>query len=186
MENSKSVLETLEKDRKKNFIKNFYTLLDSYKDISSFEKKIIFAQCSNWAKGKEDTLLQQTKLEKEAENFIIKRYKLNECYIEDTEETRQYMSMDVHTDYEEEYQCYLAGLKARQTHWHDLRINPDDLPDTDRNVLVKRESESECQIDNYYNDYYHDGTSKGWGIMFREGWNSDDVILWCELPKVEE
>ena len=60
--------------------------------------------------------------------------------------------------------------------WHDLRKNPNDLPDTDRNVWVKRESEIECQIDNYYED------DKGWGIMFREGYCTDDVILWCELP----
>ncbi len=60
--------------------------------------------------------------------------------------------------------------------WHDLRKNPNDLPNTDRNVWVKRESEIECQIDNYYKD------DKGWGIMFREGYCTDDVILWCELP----
>ena len=60
--------------------------------------------------------------------------------------------------------------------WHDLRKNPNDLPDTDRNVWVKRQSEKECQIDNYY-EY-----EKGWGIMFREGYCTDDVILWCELP----
>ena len=44
-----------------------------------------------------------------AENFIIDRYKLNECYREDNKETRGYMQMDVHSQYEEEYQLYLAG-----------------------------------------------------------------------------
>ena len=71
---------------------------------------------------------------------------------------------------------YLAGLKAGKPQWHDLKKNPNDLPDTDRDVWVKRESEIECQVDNYYED------DKGWGIMFREGYCTDDVILWCELP----
>ena len=48
-------------------------------------------------------------LKQKAENFIIDRYKLNECYREDNEETREYMRMDVHSQYEEEYQLYLAG-----------------------------------------------------------------------------
>lgn len=48
-------------------------------------------------------------LKQRAENFIIDRYKLNECYREDTEETRGYMRNDVHSQYEEEYQLYLAG-----------------------------------------------------------------------------
>ena len=73
-------------------------------------------------------------------------------------------------------QGFLAGLKAGRPQWHDLRKDPNDLPDTDRDVWVKRESEIECRVDNYYED------GKGWGIMFREGYCSDDVILWCELP----
>lgn len=87
------------------------------------------------------------------------------------------------TFHTEEYvNGYYLGYKAgfheceKEHEWHDLRKNPNDLPDTDRNVWVKRESEIECQIDNYYED------DKGWGIMFREGYCSDDVILWCELP----
>ena len=71
---------------------------------------------------------------------------------------------------------FLAGLKACRPQWHYLTEDPNDLPDTDRNVWVKRESEIECQIDNYYKD------DKGWGIMFREGYCTDDVIAWCELP----
>lgn len=48
-------------------------------------------------------------LKQKAENYIIDRYKLNECYREDNEETCEYMRMDVHSQYEEEYQLYLAG-----------------------------------------------------------------------------
>jgi hypothetical protein len=78
---------------------------------------------------------------------------------------------------------YITAVKENcksDTIWHDLRKNPNDLPDTDRNVWVKRESENECQIDNYYED------DKGWGIMFREGYCTDDVVAWCELPKYIE
>ena len=48
--------------------------------------------------------------EEKAEEYIINKYKLNKCYIEDTEETRVYMHNDVHSEYEEEYQIYLDGL----------------------------------------------------------------------------
>lgn len=48
--------------------------------------------------------------EERAEEYIINKYKLNKCYIEDTEETRVYMHNDVHSEYEEEYQLYLDGL----------------------------------------------------------------------------
>ena len=84
------------------------------------------------------------------------------------------------SDYVTRIEVFLAGLKAGKPQWHDLRKNPNDLPDTDRNVWVKRESEIECQIDNYYED------DKGWGIMFREGYCTDDVVAWCELPKYIE
>lgn len=48
--------------------------------------------------------------EEKAEEYIINKYKLNKCYIVDTEETRVYMHNDVHSEYEEEYQIYLDGL----------------------------------------------------------------------------
>lgn len=48
-------------------------------------------------------------LKQKAENFIIDRYKIAECYREDNAETREYMRNDVHSQYEEEYQLYIAG-----------------------------------------------------------------------------
>lgn len=54
-------------------------------------------------------------LKQKAENYIIDRYKINECYREDNEETREYMKMDVHSQYEEQYQLYLAGLHEGQS-----------------------------------------------------------------------
>ena len=84
------------------------------------------------------------------------------------------------TEWETRKRTFLAGLKAGKPQWHDLRKDPNDLPNTDRNVWVKRESEIECQIDNYYED------DKGWGIMFREGYCTDDVIAWCEIPTFDK
>lgn len=50
-------------------------------------------------------------LQKKAEDFIIDRYKIAECYREDNAETREYMRIDVHSQYEEEYQLYLDVIK---------------------------------------------------------------------------
>ena len=77
-------------------------------------------------------------------------------------------------------QGFIDGFLAGRPQWHYLTEDPNDLPDTDRDVWVKRESEIECQIDNYYAD------DKGWGIMFREGYCTDDVIAWCELPTFDK
>lgn len=49
--------------------------------------------------------------EEKAEEYIIAKYKLNECYTEDTEETRVYMRSNVHSEYQQEYECYLDGLE---------------------------------------------------------------------------
>ena len=51
--------------------------------------------------------MTKEELQKEAEDFIIDRYKIAECYREDNAETREYMRIDVHSQYEEEYQLYL-------------------------------------------------------------------------------
>lgn len=92
-----------------------------------------------------------------------------------------FMSKKVLYKWETDKHSYIDGFKDgadfgynKANEWHDLRKNPNDLPDTDRNVWVKRESETECQLDNYYED------DKCWGL--RGDWCSDDVILWCELP----
>lgn len=58
--------------------------------------------------------MTKEELKQKAENFIIDRYKLNECYREDNAETREYMRMDVHSQYEEEYQLYLDATKELQ------------------------------------------------------------------------
>ena len=93
-------------------------------------------------------------LKQKAENFIIDRYKLNECYREDNAETREYMRMDVHSQYEKEYQLYLdatdelqkenAELKLKlealegQTPWKDIK---------DKSELIKENEELKAQLE---------------------------------------
>lgn len=62
-------------------------------------------------------------LQKKAEDFIIERYKLAKCYREDNAETREYMRMDVHSQYEEEYQLYLDATKELQKENAELKDN---------------------------------------------------------------
>lgn len=88
-------------------------------------------------------------------------------------------------------QAFLAGLKAGKPQWHDLRKNPNDLPDTERDVWVKREDEENCQLDNYYNDDEYVGwRTEQWDREYYKrkgdiGYPSS-VIAWCEAPKWEE
>lgn len=116
----------------------------------------------------------------------MKKEKLAEEYADSVDgyEIKTYSISDIE-------QAFLAGFKAGEPQWHNLRENPNDLPDTDRNVLVKRESEENSQLDNYYNDDDY----IGWGA---EQWDREyykrkgdvgypsDVIAWCELPKWED
>ena len=116
-------------------------------------------------------------LKQKAENFIIDRYKLNECYREDNEETREYMRMDVHSQYEEEYQLYFAGLHEGQPKWHDLRKDPNDLPKENELYLVfgytnKREKFYELDVFDP-----KEGEFLGCG---------EYVYAWCEIPTFKE
>lgn len=133
-------------------------------------------------------------LKQKAENFIIDRYKLNECYREDNAETREYMRMDVHSQYEEEYQLYLAGAteatkeleqQIEKMKWHYLVEDPKDLPKKEGPYWV-------CVRDGRYKeDGSIEWTSKPrcmvgvWrdGVFGKAG--GPPVIGWCELPEWE-
>lgn len=112
-------------------------------------------------------------LKQKAENFIINRYKLNECYREDNEETREYMRMDVHSQYEEEYQSYLAGATENGIQWHDLRKDPNDLPKDNKNVYVQY-ADGNVGFDSWYDN---------------SRWFNNDpspIIAWCEITTFKE
>ena len=69
--------------------------------------------------------------------------------------------------------AYFAGAKENGVIWHDLRKNPDDLPDTNRNVYVQTKGGDTGKA------YYHS----------EDSWQSYQVhgivIAWCEIPKFE-
>ena len=71
-------------------------------------------------------------------------------------------------------EAYLAGLKAaRQKMWHDLRKNPDDLPEENQEVLVlftlPDKSKNDVIIAQFENNDFN----------FVD---LQDVIAWCEIP----
>ena len=73
-------------------------------------------------------------------------------------------------------EAYLAGLKAaRKEMWHDLRKNPNDLPEIYMGVLNQ----------NGMNVVY-DYTNKVWRNDNAIECICDDPIAWCEIPTFEE
>lgn len=139
--------------------------------------------------------MTKEELEKEAENFIIDRYKLNECYREDNAETREYMRMDVHSQYEEEYQLYIAGAEPREKRiveleaqigkmkvkWHDLEKDPNDLPKNCKTMCI-------CLSD--FGSKYEPVPQVCVGYCDSLGWSDymgsslySNVRHWCELPQ---
>lgn len=79
-------------------------------------------------------------------------------------------------------QAYLAGLKAGKdmnvpTKWHDLRKNPDDLPESS----IFHEVVNQNGIKMYYDDVF-----KKWN-MYYDGIivQAQIPIAWCEIPKFE-
>lgn len=78
---------------------------------------------------------------------------------------------------EEIYKAYFAGAKENGVIWHDLRKNPDDLPERGHKVIA----------------VYHDFGHTHLFAYLREDWvwttnghNAfDGVIAWCEIPRYE-
>lgn len=70
-------------------------------------------------------------------------------------------------------EAFLAGLKAaRQKMWHDLRENPDDLPE-------------DCVINQDGKRVLYDHINKVWRNDDADEYICDDPILWCEIPTFE-
>lgn len=118
--------------------------------------------------------------EERAEEYVIKRYGIDKCYKEKNEETKKYMKIDVHIDYEEEYLCYLDGLTEGKPKWHDLRKDPNDLPKlADKrfpwSITVANQNGEAC--------IYNYRRSRWQTCIFTE---IDEPIKWCELPKFKE
>lgn len=70
-------------------------------------------------------------------------------------------------------QAFLAGLKAGRPEWHDLRKNPNDLPNDDR-VVSDQKEENVRYVKHRNKWFYLDRTVEA------------NVIAWCETPKYTE
>lgn len=70
-------------------------------------------------------------------------------------------------------EAYLAGLKAaRKEMWHDLRKNPNDLPE-------------DCAINQDGKRVLYDRINKVWRNDDADEYICDDPIAWCEIPTFE-
>lgn len=70
-------------------------------------------------------------------------------------------------------EAFLAGLKAaRKEMWHDLRENPNDLPE-------------DCAINQDGKRVLYDRINKVWRNDDADEYICDDPIAWCEIPTFE-
>ena len=122
-------------------------------------------------------------LEEKAEQYVIKNVceNCNHC------QSKGYMGCDT---YRFAKKTYIDSAKENGVVWHNLREDLNDLPNDDRDVLVKYEDEP-TQLDNFYNDEDY----VGWGSKryAYEGYKRngdlipyDDTIAWCEIPQFKE
>ena len=74
---------------------------------------------------------------------------------------------------------FIAGLKAgRETKWHNLRENQNDLPESS----IFHEVLNQNGIKMYYDDIL-----KKWNMHFSGGIvQAQTPIAWCEIPKYTE
>ena len=71
-------------------------------------------------------------------------------------------------------EAYLAGIKAASKEkWHDLRENPNDLP-------------QDCVINQDGKRVLYDNINKVWRNDDADEYICDDPIAWCEIPTFEE
>lgn len=75
--------------------------------------------------------------------------------------------------------CYIAGLEAGKPKWHDLRKNPNDLPQDKSNVLI---------FCGYHTFGFYETDEKVW-LEFEYSnvyKNAENVIAWTEIPIFKE
>lgn len=77
--------------------------------------------------------------------------------------------------------AYIKGLAEGKTKWHDLRKNPDDLPEERGDYWIKYDSASE-ERGGFYDVHYFEPDKP----FYKKHWSEIGVIAWCELPKFEE
>lgn len=77
--------------------------------------------------------------------------------------------LDTNNAFISSHEAFLAGFKAGRLEWHDLRKDPNDIPDNLRYVWTNEGAGHHDDDDGWWDDF---------GRLH-------DVIAWCE-PKFEE
>ena len=78
-------------------------------------------------------------------------------------------------------QGYIAGLHEGQPKWHDLRKDPNDLPNEESILLLERWNK-QVAIGFYYKGGEFKRFNENIGLMV----NIYNVIAWCEIPQFKE
>lgn len=75
------------------------------------------------------------------------------------------------------YKAFLAGLKASRLEWHDLRKNPNDLPE--KINFISKTVVNQIGTPCHYN--YDLKCWQNWSYI-----KIDTPIVWCEIPKFKD
>lgn len=76
-------------------------------------------------------------------------------------------------EWHREYNCALEGFKAGRPQWHDLRKDPNDLPNGGR-IVSDQEGNNVIYVERLNTWIYRHRTCKA------------NVIAWCENPSFKE
>lgn len=71
------------------------------------------------------------------------------------------------------------GVENNTNVWHDLRKNPNDLPDYSKSVIVAYKN----SLGSLFIDQGYLGVLNTWNVYSLSPY---EVIAWCEIPKFEE
>lgn len=75
-------------------------------------------------------------------------------------------------------QAFLAGLKAGRPKWHDLRKDPNDLPE-ESSIFHEVLNQNGTKV-------FYDDVTKKWNIYCGAIVQANTPIAWCEIPKYTE
>ena len=73
--------------------------------------------------------------------------------------------------------AYMQGCERYKPKWHDLRNNPNDLPEPHTTVLDENGDKVE---------YIEYGKWQAYSEYYERYYEVDPPIAWCEVPKFEE
>lgn len=122
-----------------------------------------------------------TELEREARDFICKKFSVTQEELENKNKDSDFINI-----IQNYVDLYIAGAKAHQTEWHDLRKNPNDLPEEEADYLL-------CLYDKDTKSTLYEVMGIARTYADREGWHVEsmlwtlnDVVAWCEIPTFDK